>query len=154
MSQSDRIARKRVSATLTDPTRLPAVLTAQAYLEYKQFTAETMTVVEKAPESTYNHLTYPGQYVVFGVPQTLVPDCPPTFEVCAHTDARPNRQPSASSTFSAASGISAAEKAAVRTGAELTGDTRTLVDQMRRKQTRKDLVAINQSRYCCTQIIQ
>lgn len=61
------------------------------YTSFVQFSqTDKNTEVEENP-TTFNDLTYPGQYKAFDIPVTPDPECA-SFEICSGTDIRPNRQ--------------------------------------------------------------
>lgn len=148
MSQSDLTARKRVRAQLAFQSKLPAVLPSQMYTSFVQFTSATEPTNLDAKPTTFNDLTYPGQYKVFDVPATPDSECDP-FEVCAGTDARPNRRPTSRPLF--ALGLSLLLASGTKEEKERTKDKKEQEEReerRRRSETRKSQ-QIHSGKYCC-----
>ena len=154
MSQSDITARKRVRAQLATQSKLPSILSSQLYTSFVQFTQETGAVLPNAvnvKSTTYNDLTYPGQYKVFNVPEILAVDpnttCPPKFEICANTNARLNRRPTNRPLFSLDLGYNPTKQAEEERAKEKR-DQAEREERRRRAETRKEQ-QVHSGKYCC-----
>lgn len=87
MSQSDYIEYKRRALVLKNQNKLPAILTSDQYIGFKQFAAEN-NIVNTSPE--YNELIPAGTKVIFDVVLNNTANCS-TFIVDKNTQTRPNR---------------------------------------------------------------
>ena len=88
MSQSDYIQRKRVASVLRMQSKLPSIIEAGQYINYKEFELENTIISNKLQ---YEKLIQPNLVNVFGMPTIHAQNCA-TFGLCSGTNNRVNRK--------------------------------------------------------------
>lgn len=91
MSQSDYIKHKRISFELEDQRKLPPVMNAQKYTEYKEYSLENSIYSNTI---NYDKIIPVNTPVVFGIQynSAKIQNCP-QFTLCSSTNTRLNRKP-------------------------------------------------------------
>lgn len=89
MSQCDYIKRKRVAVELKMQSKLPSIIEAGKYINYKEFELENTITANKMK---YEKILPSNSVNVFGMQINNPTNCA-SYELCAGTNSRINRKP-------------------------------------------------------------